>query len=378
MSRPTSRPVTRGGEAGLAVVLAALWALLIVYASLYPFGGWRVPPGVEWVDLVRLRWTKWIPGFDLNSNLFGYLPLGLLWTLAGLAAGRSRLAAVATAMLIAAGLSYAMEVTQHFLPRRVPSALDWTMNVAGAALGAALALAVDALGWPARWRWLHGRWLERGGGTASALLLLWPVALLFPTPLPFGVGQVGGRLREIAAASLEGAGWAEPLRDWLESISIFERASTAVEWAVAALGLLAPCLVAYAASSPGWRRTGFAFGLPLVGAIAVTVSTGLNFGPENALAWRTPVVLWALALAPVIGVGLAGIGPRLAGALGLVVLTALVVLVHHAPPDPYFAQSLRAWEQGRFIRFHGLAEWIGWLWPYAAIGWLLARAARPA
>ena len=26
-----------------------------------------------------------------------------------------------------------------------------------------------------------------------------------------------------------------------------------------------------------------------------------------------------------------------------------------------------------FIRFHGLSQWIGWLWPYAAGLWLLGR-----
>ena len=42
---------------------------------------------------------------------------------------------------------------------------------------------------------------------------------------------------------------------------------------------------------------------------------------------------------------------------------------------PYFAQSLHGWEQGRFIRFHGAAQWVGWLWPYAAIVYLLTRLA---
>jgi hypothetical protein len=50
-----------------------------------------------------------------------------------------------------------------------------------------------------------------------------------------------------------------------------------------------------------------------------------------------------------------------------------------ASEDVYFAQSLQAWEQGRFIRFHGAAQWVGWLWPYAAMGYLLGRiAARDA
>ena len=60
----------------------------------------------------------------------------------------------------------------------------------------------------------------------------------------------------------------------------------------------------------------------------------------------------------------------------LVALSGLVVLVHGAPTDPYFADSLQGWEQGRFVRFHGVAQWLGWLWPYAAIAWLLVRAGR--
>jgi hypothetical protein len=64
---------------------------------------------------------------------------------------------------------------------------------------------------------------------------------------------------------------------------------------------------------------------------------------------------------------------RLAVGIGLVVITGLVALVAQAPADPYFADNLQAWEQGRFVRFHGLAQWVGWLWPYAALVWLLTR-----
>jgi hypothetical protein len=57
------------------------------------------------------------------------------------------------------------------------------------------------------------------------------------------------------------------------------------------------------------------------------------------------------------------------------VLAALVAVLAQAPADAYFAQSLQGWEQGRFIRFHGAAQWVGWLWPYAAMGYLLGRVA---
>jgi hypothetical protein len=52
-----------------------------------------------------------------------------------------------------------------------------------------------------------------------------------------------------------------------------------------------------------------------------------------------------------------------------------VLLGASAPADPYFAASLQLWEQGQFIRFHGMSQWVGWAWPYAAMGWLLSRLA---
>jgi hypothetical protein len=35
--------------------------------------------------------------------------------------------------------------------------------------------------------------------------------------------------------------------------------------------------------------------------------------------------------------------------------------------DAYLEQNLQIWEQGRFIRFHGLAQWLGWFWPFAVL-----------
>jgi hypothetical protein len=70
------------------------------------------------------------------------------------------------------------------------------------------------------------------------------------------------------------------------------------------------------------------------------------------------------------------IRPRAAAALGLVALSVNVALVAQAPSDPYYAESLQQWEQGRFIHFHGLAQWVGWLWPFAAGATLFGRLVR--
>jgi hypothetical protein len=81
----------------------------------------------------------------------------------------------------------------------------------------------------------------------------------------------------------------------------------------------------------------------------------------------------ALVLGLMAAAACAWLPRRAAAGLGLVVLTALVTLVAQAPADPYYADSLQSWEQGRFIRFHGVAQWVGWLWPYAAMLYLLRR-----
>ena len=51
-------------------------------------------------------------------------------------------------------------------------------------------------------------------------------------------------------------------------------------------------------------------------------------------------------------------------------------LLNQAPPSPYYATALQSWEQGRFIRFFGLGQWLSWLWPFAAIAYVLLRLAR--
>jgi hypothetical protein len=84
-----------------------------------------------------------------------------------------------------------------------------------------------------------------------------------------------------------------------------------------------------------------------------------------------------LVLGGLAGLVLAILPNRVVAACGLVALTALIALVNQTSIDPYFASSLHGWEQGRFIRFHGVAQWIGWIWPFAALGFLLARVAAP-
>lgn len=356
-----------------AVPLAWVYLALIVYASLYPFVGWRWPPGQELPELLRLPWPRYFPRFDIFANLVGYLPMGALMMIAAVRNGWRTGPALTFSLLAGAGLSLAMEFTQNFLPERVPSRLDWLLNTLGASAGALIAAGLQVGGTVARLQALRDRWFLPRSAGARVLMLLWPIGLLFPTPLPLGEGQIGDPLRQLAAAALENTPWAERVGDWLTPAADVMPLSPPSEWLAIMLGLLAPCFVAHTAMPPGWRRVATVLATLGVGVATTMLSTALNFGPGHALAWLTSTTVPALVSGLVVGMVTAWAGRRLAAGLGLVSLAALVALIAQAPADPYFADSLQAWQQGRFIHFYGLAQWVGWSWPYLAIGWLLWR-----
>jgi VanZ family protein len=350
-----------------------LYAALIVYASLSPFVGWKLPTGVPRFGLGHMPWYPWWTVFDLVSNLLGYMPFGALLFGAQVRSGRARGVSALTTVIEGAALSFCLESLQNWLPQRVPSIADWLLNTGGTVLGLLVAMAVQALGGVARWQVVRDRWFIAHSAGGIALLLLWPVGLLFPVPVPFGLGQVLVPLQEAAAAALDGTPWASWVEGWVNAREALTPLSRGAEWAAIVLGFLAPSFVAYAVLRPDWRRVAQVPGALAVGLAATTLSTALNFGPQHALAWLTPAVLPALVAGCMLALGLAFVPRRVAAGLGLVALTVMVALVAQSPSDPYYAESLQAWEQGRFIRFHGAAQWVGWLWPYAALVYLLSR-----
>lgn len=356
--------------------LALLYAALIVYASLYPFSGWRVP-GVPLLSFLAAPWPHWWTSFDLISNLLGYLPLGALLFGALVRTGTPIGPALGLAVGAGTMLSFGLEFTQNFLPQRVASNLDLALNALGTLIGVVLAWLIHRSGGVEHWQAARDRWFIGRSAGGLALLLLWPIGLLFPLPVPLGMGQVLRHLLQGAASLVEGtpveAWFAQWFEAWGDAAAQRVALAPANEFALVAFGLLAPCMVAFTVSRPGWRRIVLVLGAAALGCAATTLSTALNFGPEHALAWNTPRVLSALVVAAVFAILFSVVPRRAAAGLGLIVLTALVTLVTQAPSDPYFADRLQAWEQGRFIRFHGAARWVGWFWPYGAIVYMFAR-----
>ena len=116
--------------------------------------------------------------------------------------------------------------------------------------------------------------------------------------------------------------------------------------------------------------------LLLAGMGATALSAALSYGPAHAWGWLSLPVRAGLWAAPVLGLALAWVPRRGCAAVLLLVLVLHLSLLNQAPASAYFAQTLQTWEQGRFIRFHGIVQWLGWLWPFVAMLYVVLRFSR--
>jgi VanZ family protein len=351
--------------------LALLFAGVVVYASLYPFTGWRVqgvsPLAFLWAPLPQY-WT----GFDVASNLLGYAPLGFLLSLAMLRSGWGRWSWW-LAFALPALLSLVVETLQNYLPIRVPSNVDFVLNSAGAALGAACAWAMERIGVLRHWSQFRANWFEPSAHGSLVLLALWPFALLYPLSVPFGLGQVWDRLEAGLVLLLEET----PFLTWVPvRLDVPDPLSPLAEAFCISLCLLSPLLMGFADMRSVLRRALFLLIFFLAAAGAAGLSAALTYGPFHAWAWVSPQATMGFVLAVFLGLALLALPRRLCTVVMLLTLAVSLTLLNLAPDSPYFAQSLEVWEQGRFIRFHGISQWLGWLWPFAALIFGLRVVAR--
>lgn len=347
--------------------LALVYIGLIVYASLYPFEDWRDQGVLPWSFLTAPLPRYWT-GFDVLSNVLGYMPVGFLLTLAALRTYR-RKRAIIMAVVAAASLSLMMESFQSFLPERVPSNLDLYLNVAGAFMGSLMAWAFERMGWLQRWSRFRAAWFVEDARGAMVLLALWPLALLFPTEIPFGLGQVIERLKSVLEASL-GDNLALKWLAWRPLV--FQPLSAFAEWWCVMFGLLVPGLLGFCVIARRAKRAWFLGWLLLAGVGATGLSAALSFGPQHAWEWLMPANQLAVGVAATVLALLLWVPTGAAAALALVALVVNLSLVNQDSVSPYFEQTLFFWEQGRFIRFHGVVQWLGWLWPFAALVYALS------
>lgn len=327
--------------------LALAYALLVIYASLHPFTGWR-DVGVSPLAFVDAAWPRYWTGFDLATNVLAYLPLGFVLALAFGVAGQRllpRLFAVLAAVLLAAGLSFALEMIQTWLPSRVSSNLDFACNSLGALFGALLAyLRGDRLLLRAAHWQRHLLTSQPHAEFGLTLLALWLFAQLSPDAQLFGSGAVRGLLGLPPAIPFEA-----PLFRFAETLI------TACN--VLAVGLFARSVLAERWSTPLVLTFFFVLAMAIK-----SFAAAILIGPDSALAWATPAARQGLGFG-VLALALCYLLP--AGFRLSIAGTALMiatVLINLAPDNPY-AEVVR---QGQFLNFNGLTRLVASLWPFLA------------
>jgi VanZ family protein len=350
--------VTAHGSSNLPLKLALVWTLLIAYASLYPFSGWR-DTGVDPLAFLTVTWPRYVTGFDLVANGLAYLPLGFFWT-AALIRHLAPLLALGLALFIGAGLSLGVEIVQNYLPSRVPSNLDFACNTAGTLLGAILGLAGGRtlLDGGRLFRWRERRFLTGARGDAGLLIVaLWLLTQLNPENILFASGNLRGFFGLPAAIGFEAGRFGS-----------FELATVAAQ--TLAIALIAARLA---------RQYPFRLPLGLIALALVVKSAALLVLMEGrgGLAWATPGTLGGLAL----GLLLWGVAMALAAgarqAVAALALMMATVLANLMPDNPYLADTLRVWQQGHFLNFNGLTRLASALWPFLALPWLvMSRSER--
>jgi VanZ family protein len=364
-ARPRASPVAR------AALLAYL--LLIVYASWFPFSGWR-SSGLSPFAFLNLQPQRYWTGFDVMVNIVGYMPLGVLLVLALHPLVRGIWAVVVAALcgLLVSGI---METVQNYLPSRVPSNLDLLTNAGGCLAGAVLGLFFAPLLLnQSRLQRLRQRWFSAYASQGLVLVALWPLAQVYPQGYLFGNGQILPLLSEWLSEWLDtdidlvtlirGSAGMTVEQYWLSEIVI-----TACGMTGAALTLL--CLA---------RRTAPRIWLMLAligtGLLVKTLASSLFFSPDNALTWITPGAQGGFLIGLIMLAGLA-FAPQVAQRrLAVVTLVLALIVVNTIPANPYFVATLQAWQQGKFLNFNGAAQFLGMAWPFFALWFLLLPSHR--
>jgi VanZ family protein len=377
--RRVSGKVRQRRASALAQQVLGLYTALVVYGSWYPFSGWR-SLGLSPFAYLTDPLPQYLTAFDVVTNILGYMPFGALVVLAVYPRWRGAVA-VALAFGLGVVLSGTMEAVQTWLPTRVASNLDLAANVLGALLGAALiAPATGALLDRGLLRRLRLLWFRRDSAALVCLAALWPFATMFPSPRLFGLGDWPRALWLRADSTMQDA-----LLAWLPATWRVQTwpgnlgaafPDDGWEALIATLTLFAAGALA---SLPMRERAPRVRLLLVLVALTVFIKIGATFLQSEAglvFNWATPGALAGLAGGTVAMLLALRLPCRLRAAFAAGALVIALLLVNLLPVNPYFDVTLADWREGRYVHFNGLAHWLAWTWPYAALAWLAFSAER--
>ncbi len=350
-------------------VLATLYGVAIVFASLEPFQPWLPPPaGTPFFLLDPGHWVR----SDTLLNVAAYVPFGFFVALLRHRATPAR--RIVHSVVIGAAMSFAMESLQMYVPPRVASSLDLATNTIGAALGGAIAtaLAHNASARTTLYRARARLFLPGNlGDVGVALMLLWLVAQTNPGIPLFAVTFDSDTSPPVAALAVPPAHDTAPAHD--SANNVVQAAGTAFQ--VLGVGLFAALLMRHR------RRTGTIVAALIIGALAMKLLAAIvMLKPTIWQSWVKPgtmigIAAGALALRIVImlprPVQVAVCAIALLSALGAPVL-APETLSARAPI------ALFDWHFGQLMNYNGLTRAALLVWPVLTAVWLFALAGLPA
>ncbi len=368
-----SRPEPRREASASVRIALAFYLLLIVYATGYPFSGWRDNGLAPWSWLFEPMPRYWT-AFDLAVNVLGYVPLGALGVLALYPLLRGA-KAVLPVTLAGTLLALSLECLQTYLPSRVPSNLDLITNTTGVAIGAlAGAFGATALLGRSWLRSLRSRWFSHQASRGLIVVALWPLAQLYPQPYLFGHGQ-----------------WLPMLSNWL-SIGIdapvdlgeliWRDAGIRVEQfllaevIITALGMTGAVLTMLCQARRQAPRALLALAMLAAAIGAKSLAHAVLFTPADAFVWLTPSAVSGLVVGTVMLGGLLLAPPVAQRRAAIFALSASLVLLNILPSNPYFLATLQEWVQGKFLNFNGAARFLSLSWPLFALWFLTHRVHR--
>jgi len=349
--------MTHEQPSALARYLFVAYALLVVYASLHPFFGWR-DRGLPPLAFLTAPFNRPMPVFDVVVNVFGYLPLGFLAALAAYPRLRGA-GAFAFGSVCAILLSFALESLQLYLPSRTSSNLDLLANAAGAAAGALAAVAgTRALRLEEGLRRLRERRMLPGRGIDLGLVLigLWLLSQFNPETLLFGTGDLRDLFRTPSGK--------------LHPAEVFVRVEAGVACGnVFAAGLLAFCLCA-----PGQPTRVLAVALVAAALAVRSFAFGLLIAPQAVFDWVTPGALYGTASGIALLLIAAGFPRTVQLALAGLALLAATAIVNLSPANPYLTATISLWQQGPYLNLNGVTRVVSAAWPFAAMFYLVLLA----
>ena len=319
---------------------------LIIFASLTPFN-------FEYVTLNPFSWLtaplpKFIPLFDVEVNVLGYMPLGFLGVLA-LFPRSVKWPAFLFSLLFGLLLSASLESVQSFLSTRVANLIDFYANGLGTFIGALLAITINPVRLSEHWT---GRFREVFFGKNQEfflLLILFPIAQIFPQNVWLGMGDFNLNFLKVSP-------------NWTTILS-----NTTQEVVIAALAVI---------SSSAFMMSGIRRQAPklkvilcvvMLSAFLKVAMSQLQYGSFDIKHWISVANSFGIILGFIVAIIIRNNSRLTHWIVAVIGFVLLLIFVNILPQNPYYLSQVQLLPQGRLTHFNGLLAWLTMVWPLLAI-----------